>query len=484
MQRRSLSLGLLFINIQLLGLLGFAPRLLVRAQDGTTAAPEAVVRRVNAPYNVPLDEAAIFWFGRVGTTENYADVRVSYDETQLSLHIAAFDRRLWYDTSPSTTDLTNWDAVTLYLDTGRSESDGPDASAYRLEGQLVWWETRDGYQVAYQADGETWVPAAVDFETESSWRGDQPNNDVDDRGWWLLYRVPFASLGMAGPPPPGTVWGLGVALHDRDDAAGTFISDQVWPEAMEPEQPATWGQLVFGVPGYRRPNALPDGTATIRHGLDGATVVDADVGGSSVCGAAAAPEFFPTWGSLNYAGKDFLNIQNQGDVADWPCYSRYYVTFPLDRVPADTEIISATLTLYLWGSAGEGWDPGPQPSLIQVLAVDADWDEATITWNNAPLARENISATWVQPVLEYPGRPGIPYHWDVSRAVAEAHASGSHLRLAMYESDWAYHSGKYFDTSDVDDWGAAGRPTLTVTWGTRIPAPYSTYLPLMAHISK
>jgi len=465
------------INVWFLGAADLDLHHLIHAQDDGPAVQGAVVRRVNAPYGVSPEEAAIFWFGRVDPTENYADVRVSYDETHIFLHIATFDRRLWYDGSPSANDLTNWDAMTVYLNKADNASNGPDANAYRFEGQLVWWEGRDSYQAAYRGDGTTWVTAAIDFETRSGWRGDQPNNDVDDRGWWLQYLIPFESLGLDGPPPHGTVWGLAVALHDRDDSAGTPIGDQVWPETMDTEQPATWGGLAFGVPAYAAPPAFPEGTTTIRHGLEGATVTDADVGGSSLCGYAAAPDFFPTWGSLNYAGKDFLNIQNQGDVADWPCFSRYYVTFPLDRIPANTAIVSATLTLYLWGGAGEGLDPGPQPSLIQVLSVDRDWDEATITWNNAPQAKENISATWVEPVDAYPGRPGIPYHWDVSRAVAEAHACGSPLRLAMYESDWAYHSGKYFDTCDVDEWGTEGRPTLRITWGTRVATPYSIYLP-------
>jgi len=40
-------------------------------------------RRVNAPRfegDVPSSEMAVFWFGRVGPTDNYADVRVGYDD--------------------------------------------------------------------------------------------------------------------------------------------------------------------------------------------------------------------------------------------------------------------------------------------------------------------------------------------------------------------------------------------------------------------
>lgn len=475
---RPLSLGLLLSSAWLLGSAYLSPQLLARAQENGPSAQTVAVPRVNAPYDVPDPEAAVFWFGRVGLTENYTDVRISYDQTGLFVHVAIFDRRLWYDKDPSPDDLTNWDAVTLYLSRDGNTGNRPGANAYRFAGQLKWWEERDEYQAAYRGDGSDWVPADIDFVTKSDWRSDDnaPIDDLDDKGWWLQYLIPFDSLGLDGPPAHGTVWGLAVAVHDRDDEANTSTHDTLWPATMDAGQPATWGQLVFGLPAYTPPPAIPEGTTTIRHGLNGATVMDADVGGSSVCGEAASSDF-ADWGALNYAGKDFLNIQNQGDVADWPCFSKYYVAFPLDSIPAGAPIVSATLTLYLWGGAGDGWDPGPQPSMIQVLSVAEDWNEAAITWNNAPLAQENISATLVEPVDEYAGRPGIPYDWDVSRAVAMARASGSPLRLAMYESDWAYHSGKYFDTSDVGDWGAEGRPTLKVTWGAPVDTPYSIYLP-------
>jgi hypothetical protein len=35
----------------------------------------------------------------------------------------------------------------------------------------------------------------------------------------------------------------------------------------------------------------------------------------------------------------------------------------------------------------------------------------------------------------------------------------------LYESDEAYHSGKYFRSSDTEDYYANMRPTLVVTWG-------------------
>ena len=441
-------------------------------------------RRVNAPHfdgDVHYSETAILWFGQVTPIENYADVRVGYNDSLLFVNVAVFDRRLWYDTGPTPGDLTSWDAVSLYLNLDGNVGEVPDANAYRFDAQLVWWEPRDAYQAAYQGNGFTWISATVPFTTTSGWRGDtSPNNDHDDRGWWLTYPITFNSLGLSGPPPEGTVWGLALMLHDRDDDVGTPIDDKAWPEAMDPFRPVTWGQLAFGMPAYVPPPTTSAETITIRHGLGGATVIDVDVGGGSDCGQSAWPDFFSTWGALNYASKDFANIQNQGDVADWPCFSKFYVTFPLDSIPVGRVVISATLTLHLWGGAGEGWDPEPQPSLIQVLVVQEGWDESTITWNNAPLALENMSATWVEPVESYPGRPGIPYHWDVSRAIAQAHGSGAPARLVLYESDWAYQSGKYFDTSDVDDWGQVGRPTLTVKWGNPlVDLDEAIYLPLI-----
>jgi hypothetical protein len=270
---------------------------------------------------------------------------------------------------------------------------------------------------------------------------------------------------VSEPPPPGTVWGIGLALHDRDDMGSPPLVDELWPPTLAPEQPVTWNQLSFGMPSYSPPPATPLGTVTIRQGLNGVTVPDADVGGSSNCGEAALPDYFPTWGDLNYTGKIFLNIQNQGNLGDWPCFSKYYVTFPLDALPAGETIISATLVLHQFGNAGQGWIPGPQPSLIQVLTVGEDWDERTLTWNNAPLALENVAAAWVDPLADPPPPAGARRQWDVSRAVAEAYAAGRPLRLALYESDSALQSGKYFRTSDIDNYGQEERPTLIVAWG-------------------
>jgi hypothetical protein len=130
--------------------------------------------------------------------------------------------------------------------------------------------------------------------------------------------------------------------------------------------------------------------------------------GTPPAGNPIWPDFFDGWGDANYAGYEQVNVLNQSDVADWPCFSKFYLTFPLDPIPPGVEILSATLRLHLFGNSGQGWEPPPQPSLIQALTVREDWDESTLTWNNAPLAFENFAATWVYPVEEFPRLAGSP----------------------------------------------------------------------------
>jgi hypothetical protein len=115
-----------------------------------------------------------------------------------------------------------------------------------------------------------------------------------------------------------------------------------------------------------------------------------------------------------------------------------------------------------FGNAGGGVWGDPPDSYIQVSTIGEDWHENTLTWNNAPLAVENISGTWVEPVQF---SEQYVYYWDVTKGVREAIGSGNPLRLALYSIDGERHSGKYFWSSDSNDWGGAVRPTLEVVWG-------------------
>jgi hypothetical protein len=89
--------------------------------DTLAAHSNNQTRRVNVPYAQvkPPDpyptQMAIFWFGKVDPTNNYADVRTIYDDEFLTVVVHIFDRQLWYDRNPTKETLTDWDAVSLFL---------------------------------------------------------------------------------------------------------------------------------------------------------------------------------------------------------------------------------------------------------------------------------------------------------------------------------------------------------------------------------
>jgi hypothetical protein len=441
------------------------PHLLYLPLAMGAACPPEALPRINAPRfsgSIPFAETAIAWFGQVSPSQNYTDIRVGYNATDLYIYLAIVDRRLWYDETPSTQTLTQWDAVTLLLDTGGGTA--LSTTSWRFVAQL-YGEPSAERRAVYRGSGSGWQLASVPFSAVPGWRGNALNNDEDsDRGWAMGYTIPFTSLGLSAAPAQGTRWRMAVIVHDRDSVAGPPVGDQSWPRQASLDGPDCWGWLAFGLPTHR-PTASPAGSLLIRRPTQTSPVVpDADVGGA-IANQCPGDEhhIWNEWGNRNYGHSPDFNIQNQSDVADWPCFAKYYVSFPLDGIPPGKSIVSATLTLYQFGNAG---GPGQaQPSWIQVLIAGGDWQEETITWNNAPLAYENTGGSWVGPITDWPGWPGVARTWDVSYAVARAYARGEPLRLILYEADSDYHSGKYFVSSDTGDWNLEGRPCLRVWWG-------------------
>lgn len=420
--------------------------------------------RINAPRfsgAIPFEQTAIAWFGQVSPTQNYTDIRVGYNATELYVYLAIFDRRLWYDEAPRIETLTQWDAVTLLLDTAGGST--LSTASWRFVAQL-YGEPSAERRVVYRGSASGWQLTSVPFNAVPGWRGNALNNDDDsDRGWAMGFTIPFSSLGLPSAPAYGTTWRMAVITHDRDSRAGPPLADQSWLPNASPNTPASWGVLHFGILVYRTP-VTPRGTVTIRRPTQTSPLVpDADVGGSTG-NQCPGDEYhiWNEWGNRNYGDRADFNIQNQSDVADWPCFAKYYVTFPLDSIPRGKTIVSATLTLHQFGNAG---GDQAQSSWIQVLIAEGDWQEHTITWNNAPRALENIGGSWVPRITDWPGWPGVPRTWDVAYAVARAYARGEPLRLILYEADGAYHSGKYFVASDTGDWNLEGRPRLDVQWG-------------------
>ena len=449
-----------------------------RSSQPQNANSSLLTRRVNAPYLGTSPEAvasftpAIFWFGKVGPTDNYADVRVYYYDSYLKVVFHIIDRMLWEDNAQKASDLPNWDAISLYLNLDGNTGNSPSPNSYRLEVEL------NNLQATYRGNGSDWVNASVPISTTTAWRGDYgPNSSTDAKGWIAYVQIPFSSLGLSSKPATGTIWGLGVAMHDRDDANGSTIHDTVWPEMMTSSNPASWGQIHFGTNVNTRSPAVTTNVLKVQNGLSGGVVTDADVGGHTTCGGDPAG-YWTQWGATNYAGISQVNIQNQWDISDWPCFSKYYVTFSLDSIPKGLNIESAVVTMYLTGNAGGGEWGSPPNSYIQAFTVGEDWNENTINWNNAPLAVENISGTWVYPktTADWPA-----YTWDVSKALADAYQSGSPLRLAFYSADGDYHTGKYFSSSDWSE--VQGRPFLTISLGNPCDSPgvqcTFNYLPLI-----
>ncbi|HXF69100.1 MAG TPA: hypothetical protein VNK89_04790, partial [Thermoflexus sp.] len=244
---------------------------------GPSLSRQVNVPRLSDPLGNEFPRMAIFWFGKVTPTANYADVRVAYTDSELIVYVAVIDRRLWFTTSPSPSTLTAWDAVTVLLHLDGNVGSAPTSSSYRFVGglsnadtsgryQFVGGlsnaDTSGRYQAAYRGTGSGWALASIPFTAVAGWRGERLNDDGDDRGWAVTFRIPFASLGRSGPPPEGTIWGLGLMVHDRDDATGTPIPTTPWPERMNPDAPSTWGRLRFGLPRYTPPSARPAGTVT------------------------------------------------------------------------------------------------------------------------------------------------------------------------------------------------------------------------------
>ena len=428
--------------------------------------PPSGTRRVNAPKfsgQIRLSEMAVFWFGEVSPNDNYADTRVGYNSDELYIDLNIIDQFIWYDYSPAPTNLTEYDAVTVLINLDGTQGSAPGPNAYRFEGQFRSWESPAPYQAAYRGDGSDWQPMGVSFSTETWYRGSYggPNTNTENDGWVMEMRIPFSSLGLTGPPAKGTNWALAVLLHDRDTAGPGSIPDKNWPESINPDRPDSWGELVFGLPQFLPSSAQPNGSVVMRHGINGVTVKDVSVGGYTTCGQGL--DYWTQWGNTNYGGDQEANVQNQRDIADWPCFSKFLLTFPTSQIPPGKSIISASLTLTQFGS---GNPSTAEPSFIQVLSIGEAWNEATITWNNAPLAVENFSGgIWVDP-LAFPGWDNVPSHtWDVSLPVYQAYQAGTPIRLVLYSADDAYHSGRYFLTSETGDWLAQARPALEVIWG-------------------
>src|SRR5947209_8789558 len=128
--------------------------------NSTAKASTALIRRINAPYfgnsAVPFGQTSIFWFGSVASADNYVDVRVGYNNSELYIDLHIVDRYLWYDPNAKAPNLAAGDTSTVYLSTTQNGSNAPDQFSYRFVSQVSWFQSRTHYMQAYRGNGSAW----------------------------------------------------------------------------------------------------------------------------------------------------------------------------------------------------------------------------------------------------------------------------------------------------------------------------------------
>ncbi len=394
----------------------------------------------------------------------------------LKIQATVIDYYLWYDTSATlTSDLTQYNAIAVYLDTNQDQAGTPQSDDYKFLLGLSNFQDTDRYKRDYRGNSSSW-----DDGWSGTWDGlsgfsvsggeypGWPNNNTGntDYGWTGIISIPWETLGLSGPPNQETLWGFGILLYDRDDhpPAGT-VAPQFWPETFQDENPSTWGEIHFGDANYIPETAISTGEITIRASSPtDNTVEDAWMGGGGAClgGHNGGSE-------INHGNDVDLFVGSETAATHFPCYNKSYLRFQLDAVPPGAEIISASLTMHLWGNADQSI--APPYSYIHLLSVTDDWDEMSIHWNNAPLAHENLSAVRVYPYTLHPIEwPGNSYTWDASKAVAEAYQNEEPVSFALYSSDAGRDTSKYFKSSEEGDWNYRARPTLVISYGQASPS--------------
>lgn len=412
-------------------------------------------------YDDHYSEMAVVWFGRVSPLENYTHLRMGYNAQQLSFEVNTYDRDLWYDEhSPSPAEISQWDGVSIYL----MMPANPKARLLRFDAQLSTIDdNRAAYQAAYEYTNSGWTKLNIAFTTIAAHLGEGINGPLADKGWIINYEIPFASLGLSGRPADQSEWKMGARIYDQNSGPGGPTIQQVWPGGFNENSGGSYANVTFGYKPLQRTTRPAAGSVAIKQG-GSVNVPDGSVGGYSTCGGGY--DYWSEWGNVVYNSgyeSQVTVIQNQRDVSDFPCFSRYYITFPLQAVPRDKVVVSAKLTLYQFGNS----DPsGAIESYIHVFRIKDDWRPETLTWNNSPAAYENYPGIWVDPLPGYPGEPGIARTWDVTQALTDTLQSGdpSALRLALQSADWAMHSGKYFWASEIASQAMHAEPVLVVQW--------------------
>ncbi|MCS6798363.1 MAG: DNRLRE domain-containing protein [Myxococcota bacterium] len=459
-----------------------------------------VFRGARAGDRLDWQRSVPFWAGGVGSRRNAIDGRILWTERGLAIRVAVYDRHI-YDEAGPRDDLERWDSLRLMI--------APRLDATSLEGALridaqagrhgtertdVFRGSAAGWMAVSMPIGRLGAGGGGDgIELEKGYRGGERD---ESRGWHVVFWIGWRALTGEAGVPMGLR--LGLLAFDRDDASGSRLGEvERFPLTAATETAEGWMPVVLAdatiasreesgaSPGhaaeaYRVAGQLPPHrpetmrTVVIREGRMGAVVENASVGASErLCSGDDAYNFGDgpaSWGGET--GRRYFHVQAQADYADWPCFARAYVRFPLDAVPDGAVVLSARLVLH-HKQPTSGGDEGVW-SLVHAFDVDSTlrgssepWTEADLSWNLAPLPVENLAASWGD-------RTGVtdrgwdalpPWSWDVTRAVRRRLAE-RRVSFALQPSDVEYHTGKEFVRSeDFPDWGnPEQRPRLEVTF--------------------
>jgi len=488
MKTRRILISLLVIALIVLNFTHFWQPSAVKAQNFQAGLNEInPIRRVNVPNvtsgnDIDWSQAAIFWMGinesyQTIPGRNYTDVRIAYNQSGLHLFLTVVDYYLWYDKAQNPGDLTQNDAIAIYLDTTHDRNGAPQTDDYYFLVGARHFETATKYQREARGNGTGWNTAWSTSWTQSAgmqWSDHGPNDNSGniDYGWVTDVHLPWSAFGLSGPPTQGTVWGLGVYVYDRDIPGGGGMStSQSWPETFATNSPVSWGDLHFGDDAYAPPAVSPEGTRTVRAAsTTDNTVEDAWMGGGGGCSAG-----HNGGGEVNHGDHAELYLGSETAPTHLPCFNKSFLRFKLGSVPAGKAILSAKLTLYHWGNAGDPSAPNDEDhghaSYAWLYTVNDPWEEMTIHWNNAPMAGENLDVQRIEVLTAFPGWDNlVVYEWDVTKAVAEAYQAGQPVSLAVYDSASERNTSKYLVSSETGDWNAKNRPKLTIVYGADVPS--------------
>lgn len=143
----------------------------------------------------------------------------------------------------------------------------------------------------------------------------------------------------------------------------------------------------------------------------------------------------------NYGDETSLKVWRSGNNRE-----RVYIQFNLSSLPSGITISSATLELYRYD--------GGSSTTIGTYMVSTSWDEATITWNNAPTIDDMIDSISVDSLDGYK-------NWTVTSVASAAYLGSGILNMALKATSETGNYHQYFRSKEA---GTDQRPVLEIIY--------------------